>query len=72
MNAPTVRAVLDLQPPAFVLRQEPPAEYCWWSSRRLLIIKDGETISLSPDDMRHLFAFIEASRIDEQIDGGAS
>lgn len=61
------RKVLELQPPAGLLHQEPAALFAWWSSRRLLIVKDGDTLSLSADDVRALGRFVEASRIEEQL-----
>lgn len=43
--------------PSF-LRKEPPAIYGWFSSGRLVVIKDGDAISLSRDDLAGLRDFV--------------
>lgn len=53
--------------PGCIAKREPDADYGWFSSRRLLVAKDGDAISLSADDLRRLFDFIEANNIEEQI-----
>lgn len=65
MNAPADRKVLELEPPA-MLRRSQPAKYGWWSDRTLMIVKDGETMTLDADDLRDLRSFFG------QFDGGAS
>lgn len=70
MNAPTARKVLEIAPPRCLMRQGPQAHYAWWSDGHLLIVKDGEVINLDADDLHRLFGFVEANRIDEQLEGG--
>ena len=40
--------------PAFLERTEALAQYALWSNGRLAIVKDEESISLSPDDLREM------------------
>ena len=54
--------------PGCIAKREPDAEYTWSSKRRLRIVKGPESISsLSADDLRALFAFVDANRIEEQL-----
>ena len=53
--------------PGCIAKREADADYAWFSSRHLLVLKDGDTISLSPDDLRRLFAFVDANKIEEQL-----
>jgi len=66
MNAPELAfakvgaggtAPADNEPPAF-LRRDQPAIYGWFSSGRLVILKEGDAISLSRDDLAELRRFI--------------
>ena len=45
--------------PGFLEKKEPDAEFAWWSTGRLLIVKDGTQISLSTDDLRALRRFFD-------------
>lgn len=56
MNAPEVLKPREI--PAFLLRTEPLAQFAYWSSGRLLIVKDEVTVSLSPDDLQELRRFV--------------
>lgn len=67
MNAPTARKVLELEAPGILRREAPAATFAWFSTRQLLVIKDGDTITLSADDVRALGRFVEDSRIEEQL-----
>lgn len=66
MNAPTppqdAREI-----PACIARREPDAEYAWSSRRRLQVLKGGEAVSLSADDLRGLLRFVETNQIQEQL-----
>lgn len=53
--------------PGCIAKQEPDADYGWFSHRRLLITKGDAAVSLSADDLRALFNFVEACKIEEQI-----
>lgn len=53
--------------PTCLAKREADADYGWFSHRRLLIVKGDITLSLSADDLRRLFDFIEANAIEEQI-----
>jgi hypothetical protein len=53
--------------PGCIAKLEPDAEYGWFSNRRLLIAKGDAVVSLSADDLRHLFDFVEANTIEAQI-----
>jgi len=53
--------------PACIARREPDAEYAWSSKRRLLVTKGDTTQSLSADDVRALFNFVEANQIEAQL-----
>lgn len=71
MNAPEricdSGLLAGLETPEFLKRAEAEALYAWWSSRRLLIIKDGATVSLCADDLRGLLRFLKASHVEEQL-----
>ncbi len=70
MSAPDTcgsRRDLLLDVPDFLQRTGPAAIYGWMSSRTLLIIKDGENISLCADDIVALIGFISANGIGEQL-----
>lgn len=61
MNAPLDPDLLaGLETPEFLKPKEPPAIYAWFSTRRLLVVKDGAHISLSADDVRALARFVES------------
>lgn len=53
--------------PACLAKREPDADYGWFSSRRLLIAKGDAAVSLSANDLRRLFDFVEANTIEQQI-----
>jgi len=53
--------------PACITKREPDADYGWFSHRRLLISKGDAAISLSVDDLRRLFDFVERNAIEEQL-----
>ena len=57
MNAPT--KTLSLTPPSFLERKEQLAQYALWNNGRLQIVKDEDTISLSPDDLRELRRYFD-------------
>lgn len=61
MNAPIAVSVI----PGFLEKKELDAQFAWWSTGRLLIIKDGTQVSLSTDDLRSLRRFFD------QFDTGA-
>lgn len=63
MNSP----MLPREIPACIAKHEPDAIYGWFSSRCLLIVKDGETVTLSADDLRNLVRFIDGCVIEEQL-----
>lgn len=52
--------------PGFLRKQEPDALYAWWSTGRLLIVKDDTQVSLSTDDLTALRRFFD------QFDRGAT
>lgn len=54
MNTPR-----DVEIPAFLEKREPPAIFSWWSTGRLLIVKDGGQVSLSRDDLAALRRFFD-------------
>ena len=54
MNAP-MTAMPEI--PSFLEKREPDAQFAWWSTGRLLIVKDGNTVSLSADDLANLRRF---------------
>ncbi len=51
MNAPR-------EAPDFLKRKEADALFAWWSSGRLLIMKDKTKVSLSGDDLLALRRFL--------------
>lgn len=53
--------------PGCIARREPEAEYSWSSKRRLAVVKGEQTLSLSADDLRALFNFVEANQIEVQL-----
>ena len=53
--------------PGCIAKREPDADFGWFSNRRLLIAKGDAAVSLSADDLRRLFDFVEANTIEEQI-----
>lgn len=63
MNAPRIPAEI----PACIAKREPDAIYGWFSTRRLLVIKDGQQLTLSADDVKQLFNFVESCTIEEQL-----
>jgi hypothetical protein len=63
MNTP----LLPSEIPSCIAKREPDAEYTWSSKRRLQVVKGDVTLSLSADDLRGLFSFVEANTIEAQI-----
>jgi hypothetical protein len=63
MNAPRIPAEI----PACLAKREEDAIYAWFSTRRLLVIKDGQQLTLSADDLRGLLRFVDANKIGEQL-----
>jgi hypothetical protein len=57
-NAGGTPALQGGEPPAF-LRREKPALYGWFSSGRLVIVKDDTAISLDRDDLADLRRFFD-------------
>lgn len=57
----------SLEIPGCIAKRELDAEYAWSSTRRLQVKKGKQTTSLSADDLRALFNFVEACKIEEQI-----
>lgn len=55
------------QIPGCIAKHEPDAAFGWMSDRRLVVIKGEQTTSLSADDLKSLFRFIEANHIEEQV-----
>lgn len=53
--------------PGCIAKREPDADYGWFSHRRLLISKGDTAVSLSADDLRRLFDFVERNTIEEQL-----
>lgn len=53
--------------PSCIAKRETDAEYAWSSKRRLLITKGKDIVSLSADDLRALFLFVEANQIEVQL-----
>lgn len=53
--------------PGCIAKAEPDAIFAWYSTRRLLVIKDGVQISLSPDDILKLGRFVEGCTIEQQL-----
>jgi hypothetical protein len=53
--------------PGCIAKREPDADFAWFSNRRLLIAKGDAAVSLSADDLRRFFDFVEANAIEEQI-----
>lgn len=58
MSEPTADVVTFREPPLFLQRREAAAQFAYWSNGRLLIVKDGEQISLSPDDLAEFWRFV--------------
>lgn len=56
-----------LETPEFLKRREPDAIYMWTSTKRLIVTKDGDAISLSGDDIRALIRFFNASCVEDQL-----
>lgn len=63
MNAPCAPPEI----PSCLAKREPDAIYGWFSTRRLLVIKDGQQLTLSADDVKGLFNFVEGCTIEEQL-----
>lgn len=63
MNAP--EALKPREIPAFLQRNEPLAQFAYWSSGRLLIVKDEQAISLSPDDLLEMRRFVSQFEKDD-------
>lgn len=63
MNAPRLPSEI----PECIAKREPDAAYGWFSNRRLQVVKGDSTISLSADDLKRPFNFVEANTIEEQI-----
>lgn len=63
MNAPRIPAEI----PACIAKREQDAIYGWFSTRQLLVVKDGKTITLSADDLLNLVRFIDRNTIEEQL-----
>lgn len=63
MNAP----LLPVEIPSCLTKREPDAIYAWFSTRRLLVIKDGKQLTLSADDVKGLFSFVDGCTIEEQL-----
>jgi len=61
MNAPPVSATMAqaVDTPAFLLKNEPDAEYALWSNGRFVIVKAGVSLSLSRDDLRGLCRYFD-------------
>lgn len=60
MNAPIDPALLaSLGIPGAIAKREPDAVFAWFSTNRLAIMKDGDAISLSADDVRSLARFVD-------------
>lgn len=60
MNAPIDPALLaGLGIPGAIAKREPDAVFAWFSTRRLVIMKDGDAISLSADDVSNLARFVD-------------
>lgn len=53
--------------PGCLTKHEPDAEYAWSSKRRMQVLKGGEAVSLSADDLRGLLRFVETNQIQEQL-----
>lgn len=53
--------------PGCIAKREPEAAFAWFSNRRLLIVKGAVELSLSADDLKRLFNFVEACTIEEQL-----
>lgn len=53
--------------PGCIAKREPDAEYAWSSKRRLQVLKGDQAVSLSADDLRGLFNFVEANQIEVQL-----
>ncbi|OHC68606.1 MAG: hypothetical protein A3H93_09085 [Rhodocyclales bacterium RIFCSPLOWO2_02_FULL_63_24] len=53
--------------PGCIARRETDAVYAWFSTRRLQVVKGDVTLSLSADDLRALFNFVEGCVIEEQL-----
>ncbi len=66
MNAPD-RKVLDLGIPAFLERAEQAAVCLWSSAKRLVIVKDGDTVSLSPEDIKIVLDFVAMCNVEDQL-----
>lgn len=53
--------------PGCIARREADAEYAWSSKRRLQVHKGDQVLSLSADDLRALFNFVEVNQIEVQL-----
>ncbi len=53
--------------PGCIVKHEPDAAFGWMSDRRLLVIKGEQSTSLSADDLKRLFRFIQSNHIEEQV-----
>jgi hypothetical protein len=54
------QAIPQRTAPGYIRKQEPDAVFAWFSTRRLVVIKDETTISLSADDLRRLRQFFDS------------
>lgn len=60
MNAPIDPALLaGLGIPGAIAKREPDAVFAWFPTNRLVIMKGGDAISLSADDVRSLARFVD-------------
>lgn len=66
MNAPD-RKHLDMVVPAFLEKAEQAAVCLWSSARRLVIVKEGDSVSLSPADIRVVLDFIDMCNVEGQL-----
>jgi hypothetical protein len=69
MNAPAATKVLELGIPAFLQPPQPKEEavYLWSSAHCLVVIRDGDSVTLTADDLHRLFNFVDDCKIEEQI-----
>lgn len=62
MDASNVKASMarlaPAETPRFLRRDEPRVLVCYDSDGRLTIVKGGDAVCLSPDDLRDLRAFV--------------
>lgn len=66
MNAPE-RILTDAEAIPACLKLADEVCFMWSSKRCLIIIKDGDNVTLNAADLRKLFGFARASLIEEQL-----